>query len=301
MFKHILVPIDGSAMAEAAVPAAAFLAQRLKARVTLMHVLEKNAPTEVHGQRHLQHARDAEGYLMEIARRSFPLDIKVDIHVHTTEVDDVAASIVAHADELKHDLVIMCSHGRGAAQHLFLGSIAQKVIALDSRPVLITHPTADGTAPAFDCRHILVPLDDDPDHAHALPVSKELALACGATLHLVTVIPDLRTLSGDIAVASKMLPQTTSKLLDLSSRDAEGYFATMERALRQEGFQASSHVLRGDPASVIVEAAERTEIDLVVVATHGKTGMDALWAGSVAHRVCSQSRVPLLLLRVGKG
>ncbi|MBJ6724973.1 universal stress protein [Geomesophilobacter sediminis] len=301
MFKHILVPIDGSVMAEAALPAAAFLAQKLAARVTLMHVIEKNAPTEVHGQRHLQHPEDAESYLRELAARSFPAEVPVDIHVHSTEVDDVAASIVAHADELKHDLVIMCSHGKGAAVHLFLGSIAQSVIALDSRPVLITHPTPDGSLPRFSCRHVLVPLDEDPEHAHALPVSKAIARACGATLHLLMVIPDLATLSGDIAVASKMLPGTTSRLLELSREDAEHYFEGLENELRQEGFQSSAHVLRGDPATVIVEAAERTEIDLVVVGTHGKTGMDALWSGSVAHRICSQSRVPLLLLRVGKG
>lgn len=300
MYKHILVPIDGSTMAEAAVPAAAFLAARLNARVTLMHVLEKNAPGEVHGERHLQNAADAERYLKELAARSFPPNLSVDIHVHTTEVENVAQSIVAHADELDHDLVVMCSHGKGAAQHLFLGSIAQSVIALDSRPVLITHPRDEGAALGFSCRHILVPLDDDPDHLHALPVSKELARACEATLHLVNVVPDLATLSGDIAVASKMLPGTTSRLLELSTQDAERYFEALEKGLLKEGFAASAHVLRGDPATVIVEAAQQTAIDLVVIATHGKTGMDALWAGSVAHKICSQSRVPLLLLRVGK-
>jgi nucleotide-binding universal stress UspA family protein len=215
-------------------------------------------------------------------------------------VDNVAASIVAHADELKHDLVIMCSHGRGQALHLFLGSIAQSVIARDSRPVLITHPTPDGTPPVFNCRHILLPLDEDPEHAEALPVSKELARACGATLHPTVVVPDLGSLSGQEAVASRMLPGTTKRLLEMTSQDAQRSFAVLERALRREGFQASTHVLRGDPASVIVAAAEQANIDLIVIGTHGKTGLDAFWAGSVAHRICSQSRVPLLLVPVGK-
>ncbi len=301
MFKHILVPIDGSPMAEAALPAAAFLAQKLGARVTLMHVVERNAPDAVHGQPHLQEARDAERYLLEVAGRSFSPLTRVDCHVHADGVDDVAGSIVAHADELAHDLVIMCSHGRGAALHLFLGSIAQSVIARGSRPVLITHPDAQGNPPAFFCRHILVPLDEDPDHAQSLPVSKELARACGATLHPTIVVPDLATLSGQEAIASRMLPGTTSRLLELSTQDAERYFRELERELRREGFEASAHVLRGDPASVIVAAAEQANIDLIVLGTHGKTGMDAFWAGSVAHRICSQSRVPLLLIPVGKG
>jgi nucleotide-binding universal stress UspA family protein len=301
MFKHILVPIDGSLMAESALPAAAFLAEKLRARVTLMHVMEKNAPDEVHGQPHLKHPADAERYLQQVAKRCFSKMIQVDCHVHTSEVDDVARSIVEHADELGHDLVIMCSHGRGAALHLFLGSIAQSVISRDSRPVLITHPDPQGKPPRFSCRHMLVPLDDDPDHAQALPPSKEIASACGATLHLAFVIPDLGTLSGEKAIASRMLPGTTSRVLEMTTQDAERYFQKLHDDLVREGYQASAHVLRGDPASVIVEAAELPDIDMVVLGTHGKTGMDAFWAGSVAHRICSQSRVPLLLVPVGRG
>ena len=298
MFKHILVPIDGSLLAEAALPAASFLAEKLQARVTLMHVMERNAPDKVHGQPHLKNPQDAERYLKELAKRSFPEGIRVDCHVHANEVDDVAGSIVAHADELTHDLVIMCSHGRGAALHLFLGSIAQSVIALGAKPVLITHPDEQGRPPVFSCRHILVPMDDNPEHAKALPVSKDLARACNATLHIVSVIPELATLSGDQAAASKMLPGTTSQLLDLTAQDANKYFQEMVDGLRQEGFEASAHVLRGDPASVIVEAAVRAQIDLIVISTHGKTGMNAFWSGSVAHRICSQSRVPLLLIPI---
>ncbi|MCM0081403.1 universal stress protein [Geomonas sp. Red32] len=301
MLKHILVPIDGSRLAEAALPAASLLAVRLKARVTLMHVVEKDAPEEVHGQPHLQHPADAENYLHEAAGRYFPDSVPVECHVHTSEVVDVAGSIVAHAEELEHDLVIMCSHGRGAARHLFLGSIAQSVIARGSLPVMITHPDAEGRPPAFACRHILVPLDDDPEHAESLPVSRRLAKACGATLHLAYVIPDLATISGETALASRMLPGTTRRALDLTTQDAERYFADLEAALRKEGFQASAHVLRGDPATVILEAAQLPEIDLVVLGTHGKTGMEAFWSGSVAHRICSQSKVPLLLVPVGKG
>jgi nucleotide-binding universal stress UspA family protein len=301
MFKHILVPIDGSIMAEAALPVASFLAGKLQARVTLMHVVEKHAPEAVHGQPHLQHAEDAERYLNEVAQRFFPQEVTVDCHVHTDHVDDVAGSIVAHADELRYDLVIMCSHGRGAALHLFLGSIAQSVIARGSLPVLIAHSDAEGNPQPFSCRHILVPLDDNREHAQALPISKELSKGCGATLHLAFVIPDLATLSGEQSVASRMLPGTTARALEMTTQDAQDYFRELEEGLLNEGFEASAHVLRGDPATVILEAANLPQIDLVVLGTHGKTGMDAFWSGSVAHRICSHSKVPLLLVPVGRG
>lgn len=300
MFKHLLIPLDGSKMAEAALPAAAFLAEKFASRVTLMHVVERNAPSEVHGQSHLKNAREAAAYLSELSQRAFTKGITVDCHVHEAEVDNVAGSIVAHADELKHDLVVMCSHGRGKSLHLFMGSIAQRVIGMGSLPVLITHPDDQGGAPPFSCHNILVPLDGDPDHAEALPVAQEIARACNASLHLATVVPRFSTLSGEAKVSGRMFPATSSKILEMAVLDAQELIKTEMESLRSLGFEVSGHVLRGDPANMITDAANASSIDLTVVASHGKTGMKAFWEGSVAHRICSFSRVPLLLIPLSR-
>lgn len=300
MFKNILVPLDGSGMAEAALPAAAFLAEKFNAAVTLFHVIEKNAPREVHGQPHLKNAGEAASYLRETAQQAFAGGIHVDLHVHTAEVDSVAESIVEHADELAYDVIVMCSHGRGRALHLLLGSIAQKIAAMGSLPVLLIHPGKDGAIPVFSCTVLLLPLDGNPDHAQALPVSRELAGVCGALLHLAVVIPYFGALAGDSAVTSRLLPGTMAELLEMSIQDAEKYLQTQVEALAREGFEASAHVLRGDPATVIEDAARELQADLIVMATHGKSGMGALWSGSVTHKVSSRSRVPLLLIPVGK-
>jgi len=300
MFRHLLVPLDGSGMAESALPAAAFLAEKLSSRVTLMHVVEKNAPSEVHGQSHLKSAEEAASYLGEVSQRYFPKGLQVDCHVHEAAVTDVAESIVAHADELRHDLVIMCSHGRGKALNMFLGSIAEKVIAMDSRPVLITHPDEGGGAPVFSCASILVPLDGDPEHAQALPVSQELAKACDAALHLAIVVPRFTTLSGEMAATSRTLPGTTSRMLELASQEAAEYLQALVAGLRSQGNTASAHLLRGAPAKMIMDCAIRARADLIVLATHGKTGMAAFWAGSVGHKICSYRKIPLLLIPVVK-
>ncbi|MFO0752595.1 MAG: universal stress protein [Thermodesulfovibrionales bacterium] len=300
MFKNILVPLDGSAMAEAALPAAAFLSKKFNAKVTLFHVVEKNAPREVHGQPHLKNAEEAEAYLRDTARQAFEEGLPVAAHVHTTEVDNVAESIVEHADELDHDVIVMCSHGRGKALHLLLGSIAQKIVAKGSLPVLLIHPGKDGALPAFSCTALLLPLDGNPDHAQALPLAKELAKVCGSFLHLAVVIPHRGALSGNSAVTSRLLPGTMTELLEMAIQDADDYLRQQVEELVREGFTASAHVLRGDPATVIGDAARQLEVDLVVMATHGKSGMEALWSGSVTHKVSSLSRVPLLLIPVGK-
>ena len=300
MFKHLLVPLDGSTMAEAALPTAAFLAEKLVGLVTLIHVVERNAPSEVHGQPHLKNAQEAAVYLSELSHRAFVKGPAVDCHVHEAEVNNVAESIVAHADELKYDLVVMCSHGRGRSLHLFLGSIAQRVISMGSIPVLITHPDEQGGAPPFSCRNILVPLDGDPQHAKALPVAREIALACEAALHLITVVPHFTSLSGRSKASGRMFPTTASKLLEMEFEDAEEFIKTETKKLQDQGIAASGHVLRGDPADMITNAANAGNVDLIVLATHGKTGMKAFWEGSVAHRICSFSRVPLLLAPIAE-
>jgi len=300
MFRHLLIPLDGSAMAEAALPAAAFLAEKFASRVTLMHVVERNPPSEVHGQSHLKNAREASAYLSALAQRAFAPGIVVDCHVHEAEVDNVAESIVAHADELQHDLVVMCSHGRGKALHLFLGSIAQRVINLGSLPVLITHPDEQGGIPSFSCRNILVPLDGAPGHLKALPVAKAMALVCKAALHLAIVVPLFGSLSGKAKFSGRLFPATASKILDMADQDAQEFIQAEMESLRSQGIAVSGHVLRGDPAGMIADAANTSSVDLTILATHGKTGMEAFWEGSVAHRICSFSRVPLLLIPLAK-
>ncbi len=296
MFKHILVPLDGSPLAEAALPAARFLADKLRAMVTLLHVIEKDAPKEVHGQPHLSNSGQAKEYLCAIRREIFAGNDRVKCHVHETAVKDVSASIVSHHREFDHDLIVMCSHGRGRALHLILGSIAQKVIAMGSIPVLITHPDDKKHAPAFACSAILVPLDGDADHEMALPVAAGLARACDAILRLVQVVPDFNSLSGPKTVTSRFLPSTTTKMLEIAAQDGALYLREMQDRLASQGITASSHVLRGDPAAVIAAIPGQSPIDLIVLATHGKSGMKGFWAGSVAHKVCSQSRTPLLLV-----
>ncbi|QXE89061.1 universal stress protein [Geomonas subterranea] len=300
MFKHILVPMDGSKLAEAALPAARFMAEKLDAQVTLFHVVEKDAPSQVHGQKHLTGSQEAHAYLQEVARTWFQGIPKVECHVHESETTLVSESIVAHAAELGHDLVVMCSHGRGKAFHLLFGSIAQKVIAGGTLPVLITHPDENGEPPPFCCCQILLPLDTDPEHEKGLPVVKSVARICNADLHITTVIPTYESLPPEEKVTARTLPATVARMLDLEARDASEHLAGVVQELVREGIHASAHVLRGDPAETIARAAQEAKIDLMVLPTHGKTGMAAFWTGSVAHGICSRSRCPLLLVPISE-
>lgn len=298
MFTHILVPLDGSKLGETVVPVAAILAHLSGAKVTLVHVIEKNAPKQIHRERHLTDPGEAQTYLEEIAKTSFTAGTKVECHVHASLVQDVARSIVDHGEELQHDLVLMCTHGRSTARKWLFGSIAQQVIRLGQTPVLIIQPLADGSAPGFDCRKILVPLDGKKEHEQGLPLAVEIAKACKSIVHLLMVVPTYGTLAGESAATGKLLPGATAAVLDLAVMGGEEYLRRHLEAFQGSGLEVMAEVARGDPAGTIVKVAAEGQADLIVLGTHGKSGTEAFWSGSVPPKVSSQSHIPLLLVPV---
>ena len=298
MFKHLLVPLDGSILAEAAVPAAAYLAHLLDASVMLFHVIEKNPPQEIHGETHLTNPDQATQYLRGIIARSFPAGVKVDYHVHTEEQSNVARSIAAHVGEFTPDLIVMCAHGHGGLRDFLFGSIPQQVISLSRTPVLlITPPSAEGH-PSFTCQHILVPLDNTTEHGLGLQTAVDLAETSGAGIHLVIVIPTLGTLKSDRAAAGKMLPATMSAMLELAEEEAQSTLASQAAYLQSVHVPVTSDVHRGDPAKIIASEAQAHHSDLIVLATHGKSGQNAVWAESVAPKVSRLVHIPLLFVPI---
>ena len=298
MFKHILVPLDGSRLAESALGMAASLAKRFDASLTLIHVIEKDAPSEVHSERHLVSADEASAYLDEVAHLSILAGVRVETHVHTAQVIDVAESVTEHSAELAPDLIVMSRHGRGGARRLLFGDIAQQIIARGKTPVLVVRPSTDvrGEGSSADWRTILAPIDGNPSHERGLPVASDLAVAFHCRLHLIMVVPTIGKLGGFQAALSLLLPGTTRVRLEMEDVSARDYVDAREKELQAAGVHAGSETSRGDPARAIVKAARRLTADLVVMGTHGRAGTDAFWAGSVAAQVVARASVPLLLV-----
>jgi nucleotide-binding universal stress UspA family protein len=296
MFKHILVPLDGSKLAEAAVPVAASLAQTLGAPVTLLHIIEQDAPQEIHKDHHLTQADEASAYLKQVAQRGFPAEVKVDSHVHTAAVKDVAGSIAEHATrEFQPDLIVMCTHGQSGVRELLFGSIAQQVVAQGLTPLLLIRPDSNTSKP-FKLDKILVPLDTGPIHDASLPVTQELARAYKSSVHLLTVIPTFSTVTGETAAASTLLPATTSALLEINVENAADDLQEHLDELKNAELPVTAEVVRGDPATEIVNLSEKLNVDLLVLTTHRKAGAAAFWARSVAPNVVRRARVPILLI-----
>lgn len=294
MFKHLLVPLDGSRMAESALQPALYLAQKVAATVTILHVMEHDPPEVIHGEPHLTSLGDAYAYLEALAARQ-PPGAMVKLHAHPNPEHDVARSIVEHAAELGVDLIVLCTHGRSSLRRWLFGTIAQQVIAQGRTPVMAVHP-AGNDAPPYACSRILVPLDGDPEHEAALVVAAEVARVCAAALDLVVVIPTLGTLPLESTVTARLLPATTRAVLDISQEAAAAYLAGLAAGVVASGVVSITSVRRGDPIAMIAQEAEEYGADLIVMATHPKSHMDAFWSGSVAPQVMERTHLPIILV-----
>jgi nucleotide-binding universal stress UspA family protein len=302
MFHHILVPLDGSRLAESALVTAGWLAGKLDAQLTLIHLIERNAPSRVHNERHLVTREEATRYLDEVSRGPGLAGLRITTHVHEVEVSDVARSIFEHSAELVPDLIVMCAHGTGGVRRLLFGVIAQQVITLGKTPVLIVYPSPGRreAEEAGEIRSIIAPIDGNMDHERSLPIAAGLAKALKCRLRLLMVVPKITDLTGSEGAVSFMLPGSTRTELEMESVAARGYLDRRVEDLVKTGIAVEAETSRGDPAQVIISAARRLSSDLVVMGTHGRAGTEAFWEGSVAAEVAARIRIPLLLVPLGK-
>ena len=294
MFTHFLVPLDGSRMAETALPMVERLATIEGASVTLLHVIERGAPATVHGDRHLKAVGEANAYLDGIAAGLRALGIPVAQHTHEVPQGNVARSIADHAEEENADLIVLCTHGHSRVKELMYGSIAQQVLHYGSAPVLLARPVEDGTAPPFAPRTVLVPLDATAAAETALVPARFLAHALHACMHLVMVI---RTSDRERRPAATLLPRASQALLDMEAQDALEYLDRLAASLRAPDLQVTTEVRRGDAAAALADEADEPGVGLVVVTTHGRSGLQAVWAASVSAGLLARTTAPVLLMR----
>lgn len=294
--RNFLVPLDGSRLAEVVLPTAYTLAAACEAHVTLLHVIEHDAPATIHGEPHLSDAEEAAVYLNAIADRERSSGVPTSVHVHPNPEHDVARSIGEHADELGADLIILATHGSGGLRGLLFGRIAQQVLRHTPTPVLLIWPveTRSPPMPRFD--HIVVPLDGTPAAEEALPLARSLAAATGARLRLVRVVPTISTLSTQRDPAATFTPTATAALLDLEEEEARAYLARVARQLAN-GTPVTTEVRRGEVAAALAAAVADDAADLVVMSTHGRAGLSGRLAGSVAARLLERIERPLLVIR----
>lgn len=295
--RRILVPLDGSRLAEAVLPPAFALAARCGATITLLHVIERGAPATVHGERHLDDVEEAGQYLQEVARRYRSSGVPTEVHTHPNEERDVARSIADHSAEWGADLIAIATHGAGGLRGLLFGRIAQQVLGHSRTPVLLVKPH-DGAVPtSFHCERILVPLDRTETTEAALPMTRLIARGTGARIYLVHVVPTVGTVSGEPGAIATLSPTATAGLLTLEARQSHDYLSGL-RAGPLRDLDVEFEVRRGDVVAELARAVAEHHIDLIVLSTHGRAGLSGFIAGSVGTRLLSRIDQPMLLIPI---
>jgi nucleotide-binding universal stress UspA family protein len=288
----ILVPLDGSELAEGALPYAVALAKALGERVTLLTVWE-GTESEL-GANFPSMAMEIEAkarayfgdYLRGIEAR---LVDSVPVQALVRE-GDATEEIKRTADELGARALVVATHGRSGIGRWFYGSTASHLLRHSTVPVLavgpraLEHPKAD-----VSFKHIMTPLDGTPLSEAALPDATALASKLGARLSLVRVVR-WAVQAYPYTLPDAYVPQVDDEL----EAGAKAYLRQQEAAVK--GVDVSAFVVRGAIADGLLDFIDKEAVDLVVMTTHARGGLARAALGSVADRVL-QSPAPVLLIR----
>jgi nucleotide-binding universal stress UspA family protein len=310
MFHSILVPLDGSARAERALPVAAQIARSRNATITLLQVVSDLAdvggymipPVAIDNGSIEREEVEARSYLSALAKSDALQGIHVEARVEFGLPSRVILDTLKMSDA---DAVIIASHGRTGLARWMLGSVAQAVVRHASVPVLLLRQ--QGPALVEDGSQerqfrILVPLDGSDLAEAAIEPAQVIGdvFSAGATymLHLVRVIPFLNTAMPDNlrdaahAHALSYLDSITQRLNASSVGRAQ---ITTSVVLEVDVADA---IARMTHAGALVTGASSSEgSDLIAMATHGRTGFSRLAIGSVTERVLSATSGPALIIR----
>ena len=316
----ILVPLDGSAHADQVLPYVAYLARQLDAGIRLLRVVPEPLsetpvlqdaaavdrvaagvpmpPPQMAPIERLQSHAAADERAAALALRAFGLDVQLDV-----EVGDPAETIVEVAADRHVSMIAMATHGYGGLRRWALGSVTDKVIQAAPVPVFVVRSAArDARAVGpLELRRVLVPLDGSALAMQALPLAIELASATGAHLILLRAIPQTRPIEEPAPLLGD----------DRRRHPGEAYLEARARAFAElqslagelrerHGVVVACNVRPGAAAEAIIEEAEQRSVDLVVMATHGYSGLRRWALGSVADKVLHGGLAPLLLVRSGE-
>jgi nucleotide-binding universal stress UspA family protein len=296
MIQRILVPVDGSPLAEQALGQAAAMACAFGAEVLLLRVQEPEAGTGGFSDSVTWRLRRAEAAasLEQLAERLRASGCRVTSVV----AEGRAAEEILKAVRTPSDLVVLSTHGTGGHSRFHLGSTAQKVIAAAGVSVLIVRSSEDRGAGSVEARHtrIMVPFDGSQRAQWSLGLSSTIARVLGSELLLVHVV-DTRELQGQAPTT----PEERELARRVADRDrglATEYLGHMKQVLAGSGIEVRTRLLDApNVAEALCQLSEEEQVSLVVMSAHGSSGAAPWSYGSVADRLIAHGTTPLLVFQ----
>jgi nucleotide-binding universal stress UspA family protein len=307
MYRSILVPLDGSVLAEHALPLALSIARRATAALEVAYVhapmavvYPENTPV-LDDVFHCEIKTQQRAYLDDVVSR---LKAVSSVPVQPVALEGpVAATLHKYASDKGISLVVMTTHSRGLAGRLWLGSVANRLIHEVPMPLLLVRPLEGkpAFAPEQALRHILVPLDGSGLAEQIIEPAVALGGLMDADYTLLRVVPALLSPSlrgtDEASVSHALFVQAQRIEADLH-KDAQEYLERVAKRLRGRGLQVHTRVtIESQPASAILKVSTAPAIDLVALETHGRGAPARLVLGSVADKVVRGMALPVLVQR----
>ncbi len=298
MYTRMLIPLDGSKLAEQALPYARFLARALSIPVQLLQAADPEALALLTDPDHSRYAdtiwadkvRIGKDYLEGIARsfRGAPVQCAVEKGVAEDVIIDRAA-----AD--KNTLIVMATHGRSGIQRWLLGSVADKVLHGSSNHMLLVRASEEGkTDGEAVVKAVVVPLDGSALAEQALPYVEEMAKKIALKVIFLRAYALSPALTGD-EYGTYM-----EELMNQMESEAREYLTTKATEAKQKGLSDVASVVKfGYGAEEIISLARETADNIVAMSTHGRSGVRRWVLGSVTERVVRHSGDPVLIIRNG--
>ena len=300
MYSKILVPLDGSRLAEGVLPYARAFAEALKIPVELFQVVEPEPIATFSDPEHGRYVDAVQAGLkgsaldyLEAVAASFFDSLAVDCSV---EIGRPAEAIVHKGAAQGRTLVAMATHGRSGLRRWLLGSVAEKVLRASSNHLLLIRPSGDiQVSGVARLDKAIVALDGSPLAENAIPPVALLAKKMDMEIQLLQVyaLPRTSYVADEYLADMEQMRQTFRA-------QASDYLEARAYQLQAEGLgRVASLALEGDAAEVIINIARRTANNLVVMCTHGRSGIGRWVLGSVTEKVVRHSGDPVLVIRAG--
>jgi nucleotide-binding universal stress UspA family protein len=312
MYRSILVPLDGSAASEQALPIACAIARRAGATLHLAHVHTPYGPiisidglpviddqlcsrARDHDQGYLDHTRAR----LEAETGGFITCTLLDQETNARD-DRIAAILAHHAAELRSDLIVIGTRALSPLLRLVVGGVAADLGRMSGIPTLLVQArerqAAPGQAPAAQldpCRRILIALDGSARAEHILTPVTQLGKLTAAEYLLLHVVKPTMLRSGAFTPPINLDPAGTARQRD----EAELALAQLAAILRAGGSAVATRVVVAErPGDTIVDIARQQACDLIAMTVRERRGLARLLDRSISNQVLRKASVPLLLL-----
>jgi len=316
MYSKILVPLDGSSLAERALPYAIKLTHSLKAQLRLLRVVESATFASAKPEDRKRNFAIAQTYLDSIKHSISSPDMALGIRpeqVETSVIEGFPGQEIAFtANNDKASLIVMTTHGRNGLTRLVLGSTTAEVIARSKVPVALIHPTKiyDGeylgqilTEKIEPAPHncLILTLDGSPKAESALETATTLAEQSDATLYLLRIDSPRSTQDYQGLVADYGYNYDTEIAKENQSRREQAYLYLdqVQQKIAKEGLNCIKAVrISNNPAEEIIKFAEEVRASAVVMTTDPHRNFNQLLIGSVADEVMQSSYRPVIIVGV---